>query len=329
MSAASASELTRLAFGSCNHSHLPQPMWSIIDSHEPDVFLWTGDVIYADTHDAAEMQRKYAEQMANPGYRQFIEKYPVAGIWDDHDFGDNNSGKNYPLKKQSQQFFLDFLGEPANTERRQRQGIYTSHTYGEGDKRARMILLDTRYHRDLPGVGRADVLGEAQWQWLEQQFRDNTAAINFIVSGVSVLSNQMPFAEEWNDFKWSRKRLFRLIDKYRLNGVIFLTGDRHFSAHLSETERGQPYHEFMSSGLTHYMNRAWVSRIFRFYYGDENSYFGRNFSMLSIDWDSDPVRLRFNVYDDQNRQQVDKSLWLNGRYWSDQSMQLSNAYGSE
>ncbi|OED37392.1 hypothetical protein AB833_23490 [Chromatiales bacterium (ex Bugula neritina AB1)] len=293
-------------------------MWSIIESHRPDLFLWAGDVIYADTEDPEEMKRKYQEQLSKPAYQQFLNSVPVAGIWDDHDFGNNDSGKNNPIKKQSQQLFLDFLGEPADSVRRQREGIYTSRTYGSGERQVRLILLDTRYHRDLPGSGRADVLGKQQWQWLEQQFATGEPVINFIVSGFSVLSDQLPYAEEWQDFKWARKKLFRLIEKYKVPGVIFLTGDRHFSAHLAESERGRIYHEFMSSGLTHYMRRKWVSRVFRYYYGVEFSYFGRNFSMLDINWDNTPVQLTFSVYDDSNIKQVEKNLYLHGRYWTDQ-----------
>lgn len=313
-----AAELNTIAFGSCNHSHLKQPMWSVIDSHQPDLFLWTGDVIYADTIDPQEMKRKYRQQLSVSDYKKFSGKYPVIGIWDDHDFGANNGGKEYPIRAQSQHQFLNFLGEPENSPRRRQQGIYTSYTYGSGKRSVKLILLDTRYHRERPGTGRADLLGEVQWQWLENEIKNSTATINFIVSGVSVLSDQIPFAEEWNDFKWSRKRLFKLIDQYQLPGVIFLTGDRHFSSHLKESVKGREFHEFMSSGLTHYMNRKRVSQVFKYYYGTENSYFGLNFSLLDIHWDRDPVQLSYRVYDKDNRKQVDMDLSLyNNNRWSD------------
>ncbi len=309
-----AGGLNSLAFGSCNHSHLKQPLWPIIEQHNPDVFLWVGDVIYADTDDVNVMQQKYDQQLSNPDYVRLREKIPIIGLWDDHDFGDNNEGKKNPIKVPSQQMFLDFLQEPANSPRRKQQGIYTTYEYGEGNQQVKLFLLDTRYHRDIPGSGRADLLGEQQWKWLEQEFKNSTARVNIIASGVSVLSKQIPFAEEWRDFKWARKRLFRLIDHHQLSGVLFLAGDRHFSSHLSNTDLGREYHEFMSSGLTHYMNRPWVSRIFRSYYGDDYSYFGRNFSKLDFSW-GDSVSVTFKVFDDVGGQQVEKVLVLDGRYW--------------
>ncbi len=316
-SAVSASEFKTLAFGSCNHGHLPQPMWSVIESHEPDLFLWAGDVVYADTTNTEKMKKKYRQQLDRPEYQQFTSKVPVIGVWDDHDYGINNGGKNNPIKAQAQQIFLDFLGEPQGSQRRKQQGVYTSYTYGEGQNTVKLFLLDARYHRDLTGSGRADILGRQQWQWLENEVRQSTASVNIIVSGISVMSPQFPFAEEWDDFKWSRKRLFKLIDDVDLPGVLFLTGDRHFSSHLEGKVKGQVYHEFMSSGLTHYMNRRWVSRVFKIVYGDTFSYFNRNFSKITFHWDRQPLQMTFEVFGVENNQQVEKSLSLVNGFWTD------------
>ncbi len=309
-------DLNVLAFGSCNHSHLQQPHWAIIESHNPDLFLWTGDVVYADTTDATEMRRKYQLQLDVPEYNSFRSNVPVVGIWDDHDFGINNGGKNNPVKAHAQQIFLDFIGEPKNTQRRTHQGIYTSYKFGSGKNTVKMFLLDGRYNRDQTGTGRADMLGKQQWQWLEEEVENSTAAINIFVSGVSVLSPQMPFAEEWNDFKWSRKKLFKLVNKHKLPGVLFLTGDRHFSSHLQGKVGGKVYHEFMSSGLTHYMHRKRVSQVFRHVYGSEHSYFGKNFSKISFQWNEQPLQLKFEVFDTENTRKAEKVLSLVNGDWT-------------
>lgn len=312
-----AAEFKTLAFGSCNHGHLPQPMWSVIESHEPDLFLWTGDVVYADTTDPVKMKRKYSQQLNRPEYRQFTSKIPVIGVWDDHDYGINNGGKKHPTKARAQQMFLDFIGEPQGTDRRKQEGVYTSYTYGEGQNTVKLFLLDVRYNRDLTGSGRADTLGEKQWRWLEKEIKNSTASVNIIVSSISVLSTQFPFAEEWSDFKWSRKRLFKLLDDNDLPGVLFLTGDRHFSSHYEGKVKGQVYHEFMSSGLTHYMNRPWVSAIFKIAYGETDNYFNRNFSKITFHWDRQPLQMTFEVFGTKNKQRVEKSLSLVDGFWSD------------
>ena len=310
-----SSTLNSIAFGSCNRTHLPQPLWSHIISRQPDIFLWLGDAVYADTTDPEKMQREYQKQLSMPDYIALRNSTPVVGIWDDHDYGGNNLGKENPIRQQSQQLFLDFVDEPADSARRAQKGVYTSYVFGAEAQQVKLILLDTRYHRERPGKGRANLLGKAQWRWLENELKTTTAQVNLIASSFSVLSTQIPRAEEWDDYQWEKRRLFRLIKKHRVSGVLFLTGDRHFAAHLSEKASGRRYHELMSSGMTHYLKRSYISRLFKHYYGVKNSYFGINFSVLEFDW-SDPVRIRFCVYDKNNTLQLERRLSLIDGFWS-------------
>jgi len=60
---------------------------------------------------------------------------------------------------------------------------------------------------------------------------------------------------------------------------MFLTGDRHFTAHLTENVAGRTYHELMSSGLTHYLNRPKAKVLMEFFLGRDNCYFGTNFGL--------------------------------------------------
>jgi alkaline phosphatase D len=306
--------LSRIAFGSCNRTHLPQPLWPHILNKQPDLFLWLGDVVYADTNSVDVMRREYEKQLAKPDYAALQKAVPILGIWDDHDYGQDNQGKNNPIKAQSQQLFLDFLNEPETSQRRSQRGIYAAYNFGKGDQQVKLILLDTRYHRDRPGTGRADLLGKAQWRWLENELKTSTATINIIASSFSVLSTQIPRAEEWKDFKWARRRLFHLLHKHDVSGVLFLTGDRHFAAHLTERIGGHQYHEFMSSGMTHYLTRPRVSAVLRRYYGRQNSFFGLNFSVLEFDW-RHPVRVHVTVYDDSDTPRLSRSLQLSDGYF--------------
>lgn len=43
---------------------------------------------------------------------------PIIGVWDDHDFGTDNSDIEYKDKEQAKELYLDFLDEPINSERR-------------------------------------------------------------------------------------------------------------------------------------------------------------------------------------------------------------------
>ncbi len=135
-----------VAFGSCNRQNLPQPLWPVIAQDRPDVWVWLGDNIYGDTDSMAVLRRKYQQQLDHPGYRQFRAQVPaIIGTWDDHDYGRNDAGKEYPFKQQSQQLALDFLGEPTGSPRRAQQGLYAAYEYRVGRKTVKVILLDDRY----------------------------------------------------------------------------------------------------------------------------------------------------------------------------------------
>ncbi|MDX5437985.1 MAG: alkaline phosphatase family protein, partial [Pontibacter sp.] len=119
---------TRIAFGSCNNQDEPQPLWPAIIASQPDLWVWLGDNIYADTHNMDTLANKYSRQQKQPGYQQLRQIASITGTWDDHDFGYNDAGADFEKKAQSQQLFLDFMGVPAHAPVRQQEGIYRSYT---------------------------------------------------------------------------------------------------------------------------------------------------------------------------------------------------------
>ena len=90
---------TAIAFGACAHENKPQPIWDAIVNTKPDLFIFAGDNIYADTEDMEVMKAKYAKLAAKPGYKSLLETCPVLATWDDHDFGVNDGGKHYSMKR--------------------------------------------------------------------------------------------------------------------------------------------------------------------------------------------------------------------------------------
>ena len=95
----------------------------------------------------AVLKAKYEKAAAVPGYQKLLKTCPVLATWDDHDYGKNDAGVEYPQKDQSQQLFLDFYGIPKDSPRRTQKGVYDSVTYGPEGKRVQIIVLDLRYFR--------------------------------------------------------------------------------------------------------------------------------------------------------------------------------------
>lgn len=68
--------------------------------------------------------------------------------------------------------------------------MYAAYTYGPPGRRVKVFLLDTRYNRDAKWSD-GDVLGEAQWQWLDHELETSDAQIHIIASSVQVRSLEL------------------------------------------------------------------------------------------------------------------------------------------
>lgn len=254
-----------VAFGSCNMPQEPNPFWDDILAEQPNVWIWGGDIVYADTDDIDRIRTIYAMQDSVPDYAHLKAEVPIIGTWDDHDFGINDGGSGFAVKKESQQVFLDFMGVPSDSERRNREGVYASHQFEMPGGKVNIIVLDTRYFRsDLikdedskkrykPNTDEeATILGEAQWDWLQNELSSSDADFNLIMSSIQVLSGEHGF-ETWGNFPNEVEKLEGMIVKSGAQGVIILSGDRHISEFSRANIVGlsHPLVDFTSSGLTH------------------------------------------------------------------------------
>ena len=311
----SSERLERFAFASCSKPNQPQPLWDVVREKNPQFFMWVGDSIYADTTDMAKMWSDYELQLSNSDYKKVMAQMPILGVWDDHDYGANDAGGEYPMKRESQKLFLDFIGEPENSPRRSQEGIYTSYTYGPDGQKVKLILLDTRYHREDPDKKNADILGAEQWKWFERELAESDAQIHFIVSSYPILFFKNGYGEQWRNFKKPTKKLAKLLRKHKPEGLVFLTGDRHFTGIWSDEVNGRTYHELMSSGFTKRVKKKSHRRLIKQLFGRGNALTQKNFSLIEIDWDAKPLRLTFHGINRDGKSRLKKVLQLKRNYF--------------
>ena len=289
-----------IAFGSCNRTDLPNLLWDDILNTKPDVWVWGGDNVYADTNDMEALRIMYNEQNQNKEYKKLIESTEIVGTWDDHDYGLNDGGVEFEAKAESQQEFLNFMNVSMDSPLRKQEGVYSSKKYNLKEGRINLIILDTRYFRTALtpdnetnkrvkpneyGVG--SVLGEIQWAWLEKELNHSKADFNVIVSSVQFLSNEHGF-EAWGNFPHEVDRLENLISRSKAKGVIILSGDRHISefSQVQLKNMDNPLIDFTSSGLTH---------AYKGFKGESNPYrvgeviFTESFGTLEFDFSSRTV----------------------------------------
>lgn len=250
----------KIAVGSCNRHDLPQVLWDDVLRQKPNAWIWLGDIIYGDSHNMEVIQDKYTAQSEIPTYAELVKSTSIYGIWDDHDYGVNNAGKEFSKKAETRDLLFNFLGVPEENEARMREGAYQAYTIAKNNLTLKLILLDCRYFRDnanqVNGVYSKlegfDILGEEQWSWLENELALNEADIHLIGNGIQIIPEDHKY-EKWANFPSARQRLFDLLEKEKPNIPILISGDRHISEVSAINLEGydRPLYEITSSGLTH------------------------------------------------------------------------------
>lgn len=267
-----AKTIDKIYFGSCGKEYKAMPIFNAIAADNPDLFIFLGDNIYGDTEDMNVLQKKYQMLGKHEGFLKLKATSELIAIWDDHDYGQNDAGREYPQKEASRKLMLDFWNEPQDSPRYKRAGIYTSYFYGEKDKTVQVILPDLRWNRDeLHSVGEksyyadrapqnmgpyspspdksASMLGEEQWQWLEAELK-KPAAIKIIGSSLQLLPEFTGW-ESWANFPEDRKRLLSFIKENKISGILMISGDTHWGEISRVNDRGMyPLWEVTSSGLS-------------------------------------------------------------------------------
>lgn len=318
--------INKIAFGSCAEENKSQPILDLVVKHRPDLFVYLGDNIYGDTDDSAVLKAKYDSLAAKPEFQRLRRAMPVLATWDDHDFGWNDAGKHYPLKETSRRLFLDFFNEPANSERRRHPGIYTSYIFEGKGKKLQLILLDNRTFRSDLRKYRGELsrqpeffypldyypheitdsvlLGETQWQWLEQELR-KPADIRIIGSG-SQFGISFNGYEAWANFPHEQKRFLELLKKTGAGGVLFITGDVHYGEISKLQYPGlYPVYDVTASGLTSTWHFATpnTNRI-------EGPVMDNHFGMLTIDWEQADPSIKMEIRDIRDNQRVEHTIRL-------------------
>ena len=260
---ADAVDLT-IAFGSCFFLADPDPRWpgrdygggfgifDAIASAHPDVMLWLGDNLYLqqpDLYDPAAMAARYRRQRSFAPLQQLLTTTSQLAIWDDHDYGPNDSDTSYVLKGETLKLFQRYwpntsFGLPDVP------GAFGFARYGD----VQFFLLDDRYYRSpnrWPDGPDKTMFGARQLEWLKQALVAAPRSAIKVVAGGSQFWHRASRFEGWHQFAAERAAFAEWLARERIEGVIFLSGDRHFGELLKIERAGAyPLYEFTSSPLT-------------------------------------------------------------------------------
>ncbi|MFN3597902.1 MAG: alkaline phosphatase D family protein [Rubricoccaceae bacterium] len=253
-----------VAIGSCHYANDapydrpggpyggPTAIFERIADQNPDAMVWLGDNVYlreVDWWTADGLNYRHAHARREPALQRLLASTPQYATWDDHDFGPNDSDRSYALKGAALEAFTRYWpaasrGLPGVP------GVFTQFQYGD----AEFFLLDNRYHRS-PNATPADagrtILGEEQLTWLLDALTFSRAPFKIVGMGGQFLNTIPVFENYVNVAPEERAFILREIERRGIEGVVFISGDRHH-AELLRLERpgAYPLYEFTSSPLT-------------------------------------------------------------------------------
>lgn len=209
-------------------------IFTSMSREKADFHVWMGDNWYTrevDYSSAWGLHYRASRDRSLAVLQPFMASMPQYATWDDHDFGPNNSGKYYQLKKDSREVFKKYTLHPAYGELD--AGVYYSFSWSDVD----FFMTDSRYfrsHDDLAdsinGKPNAEktFFGSTQLDWLKNSLLQSRATFKVIVVGSQVL-NPVSRYDCLRQYPYEYEELMAFLNSHRVNGVIFFSGDRHHS----------------------------------------------------------------------------------------------------
>lgn len=259
-------------------------IFEVMAKEKAAFMLWLGDAWYTrdvDYFSSWGLWYRASHDRAVPVLQNFLKSMPQFAIWDDHDYGPNDIGKNFILKETSRDIWKKYWCNPSYGENG--QGTYTMTSWGDAD----LFMTDDRWWRSADRMKDSvngfpnpekELLGQQQMEWLKNSLLYSSATFKIIVVGSQVLNPVSPF-DKWKDFPVEYDELMSFLKEYKINGVVFLTGDRHHSEIIKVDRPGTyPLYDITVSPLTsgtHVFGSAEKNNPYRVLGIDQKQNYGR------------------------------------------------------
>jgi alkaline phosphatase D len=226
----------------------------------PHFMLWLGDNLYlrpkgkflseADFASVARMEARYRDVRAMDMFQKLFAATHHYALWDDHDYGPNDSDKTFRFKADALRLFKQYWPNP-DMGSVDLPGTWTSFTHQD----AEFFFLDDRTYRDDEKAPAADdkaMFGPAQMAWLKKSLAHSRAMFKLVCNGSQLLSeDENGHHSGWHSYPGERAPFLAWLAKEKLPGLLFLSGDRHNTQVFRLEQDGAPaLYEFSCSPFT-------------------------------------------------------------------------------
>ena len=300
----------KVAFGSCNYVNEPEvdrpgtpygsnhKIFESIAAKNPEIMLWGGDNIYlreVDYDSKTGIYHRYSHSKRIKEIQPLLAKAQNFAIWDDHDFGPNDSDRSFYNKYVTQQAFKDFWANKSyGSNSNQKEGTYSTFNWND----AQFFLLDDRFFRSPNDrlTGEKTMLGKEQFEWLIDGLTNSKANFKIIVLGGQLLNTNAD-KENYGSYPDEKARLLQELVDNKIKGVLFLTGDRHFSE-LSALNRAATYpiYDWTVSPLTSGVATSMARKENNLLRVEGSAFFEHNFGTLEFTGNKTARQLKLTLF---------------------------------
>eukprot|EP01062_Namystynia_karyoxenos_P039771 TRINITY_DN28928_c0_g1_i1.p1 TRINITY_DN28928_c0_g1~~TRINITY_DN28928_c0_g1_i1.p1 ORF type:complete len:635 (+),score=96.85 TRINITY_DN28928_c0_g1_i1:72-1907(+) len=220
-----------IAFASCASTGSAHRVFNDIAEGGHDLFIATGDLHYRDinANSPAAYRTGFDYVHGSAGQRALFRSAPVAYMWDDHDFGPDESNSESPGREAAQASYREHVPHPPLPS--SSGSVYHAFTAG----RVRFVAPDLRSEM-LPN---GQMIGPAQQAWLAQEIASaGNYALLVLLLGTPWVGKEKPGDDGWFGHTAAREWLSQRIAAARSAGgpvggyanIIAIAGDAHMAA---------------------------------------------------------------------------------------------------
>ncbi len=222
-----------------------QPVFDKVRAENPLFFVNPGDLMYSDigVNDINLFRSAFADSLAQPRQQALYSAVPIAYMWDDHDYGPNDSDKNSPSREAARLVYQETVphypmqDDPADhpacgySNPAACRSINQAFAVG----RAYFILTDLRSERDPKSQtdnSSKTMMGAVQKTWFKEQllYANGRYPLIFWLSSVPYIEAQTGGSDRWGGYATERAEIANFIKDNNIENVVIIAADAHMIA---------------------------------------------------------------------------------------------------
>ncbi len=246
-----------------------EPMWDRLKNEKPDFLILNGDTVYVDSFEfverlkatEADLWQRYVDTLKRLPLYHWRELVPVFSTWDDHDFGTNDSDREFVSKEAALKLFHAVFGGtdiPGVWEQGPGGVSSALHAFGQS-----FYFMDDRTFRQ-PNKNQTTQeeyghWGQGQHTWLLNSLTSK-ARPAWVVNGNQCFNGKDLSYKE--TFEGNHPKEFvNFINQLKNipSPVVFASGDVHLSEimRIPRERIGYETYEVTSSSMHSYTGEGW------------------------------------------------------------------------